>query len=220
MKKVILSAFICTIVFSANAEVISEVVSEAVSQSNSLDGIYAGVGGGGSFLKASNMIIGYGNLGKKESIFKDFKVDRFMGSFVIGGGKIFNKTVYGGVEVLLDVMENKKRIVGKGRMKMKGIIPQIDVKAGYATDQNTTAYVKLGCAWSKASSDDLEESVEPNIKSSLVLGVGGEKVFHNRFSTALEVDYNLGGRYANISEKTRINKGFHLRALVKYNVKV
>ncbi len=143
-----------------------------------------------------------------------------MGSFVIGGGKIFKKKIYGGVEVLLDVMENKRRIVGKGRIKMKGIIPQVDVKAGYATDQNATAYVKLGCAWSKASADNLEESVDPDTKSSLVLGVGGEKAFHDKLSTALEVDYNLGGRYGKVNEKTRINKGWHLRALVKYNVQV
>lgn len=212
MRKVMLGTSVCAMMFSANAEV--------VSHSNSLDGIYAGVGGGGSFLKASNMNVGYRNLGKKEPIFKDFKVDRFMGSFVIGGGKVFNKRIYGGVEVLLDVMENKKRAVGKGRVKMKGIIPQIDVKAGYATDQDATAYVKLGCAWSKASADDLEEPIESDTKSSLVLGVGGEKAFHKRLSTALEVDYNLGGRYGNVSEKTRINKGWHLRALVKYNVKV
>ena len=212
MRRVILSTSICAIVFSVGAEM--------DSHSNFLDGIYAGVGGGGSFLKASNVVIGYRNPRKKEFIFQDFKVDRFMGSFVIGGGKVFHKKVYGGVEVLLDVMENKKRTVGKDSIKMKGVIPQVDVKAGYATDQNSTAYVKLGCAWSKGSVDSSEESMNPDTKSSLVLGVGGEKAFHNRFSTALEVDYNLGSRYGKVSEKTRINKGWHLRALVKYNVKV
>ena len=59
-----------------------------------------------------------------------------------------------------------------------------------------------------------------------MLGVGAEKAFSNRFSTSLEAEYNFGGvdrRAAgeNTPERTlRWTKGWSVRALAKYNVKI
>jgi hypothetical protein len=58
-----------------------------------------------------------------------------------------------------------------------------------------------------------------------VLGLGAEKAFCKKFSAAVEADYNFGWKQK-IADKNlkdeqdvRFNKGWNVRALVKYNVK-
>ena len=78
-------------------------------------------------------------------------------------------------------------------------------------------YTKLACAVSKANvktSLDEDDGVSKT-GASFVLGVGAEKAFCNKFSTALEVEYDFGFK----AEKVRFNRGWNVRALVKYNVK-
>ena len=56
-----------------------------------------------------------------------------------------------------------------------------------------------------------------------MLGLGAEKAFCKKFSAALEADYNFGWKQkikTSAGEKdVRFNKGWNVRALVKYNVK-
>ncbi len=195
MKKVMLSAVICAMAFSANADVAEEVLVEEAVRSSVFSSIYAGLGIGGSFLKCG-----------------DLKANRFMGAFVLGGGKVFNNNVYLGGEFLSDFMKNRKW-ENHNNLQSKGYFPQVDVKAGYVFRNNVLAYGKLGCAWSKVS--NYNNGADSKTKASVVLGAGVEKAFCKKFSTALEGDYNFGWKKDNV----RYNKGWTVRALVKYNVK-
>ncbi|MBO7537596.1 MAG: outer membrane beta-barrel protein [Alphaproteobacteria bacterium] len=221
MKKVMLSAAVCAMAFSANADVASEVeVIEAV-QTSAFSSIYAGLGIGGSFLKCG-----------------DLKANRFIGSFVLGGGKVFSNNVYAGAEFLMDFTKNKKwdgeadgsfagyNFNAKVNLKSGGFIPQINAKIGYVFRNDVLAYAKLGCAWTKVSVDGTvsvqksgvavtESASASKTKASFVLGLGVEKAFCKKFSAAVEGDYNFGWKEGG----HRWNKGWSVRALVKYNVK-
>ena len=210
MKKLGLGVMVFSIAFSAHAE--------NVSSPSLFEGIFAGLGIGASFLKTCDIIIGYKDPEKKEPIVRDFSADRFVGSFVIGGGKVFHK-VYGGIEVLCDIMKNEGHEIYGKNIHQKGLIPQLNVKIGYIPNLNVMAYMKLGCAWSRGSVNVAEEVNNTKTKVALVLGAGIERAFHNRVSTALEVDCNFGGRYSNANTSdTRVNKGWNARALIKYNL--
>lgn len=207
MKKIILGVLICSTVLSAKADVAEEITTNEDAQSSIFDSLYAGLGVGGSFLKTTG------------SNLPDMEANRFMGSLVIGGGKVVNK-IYGGIEVLFDITKDKKQKKteeGNCNIQMDGFTPHIGIKAGYVPGQSVLAYLKLGCAWPKVSkytrNDDKTDSKS---KASFVLGVGGEKIFCNRFSTALEVDYNFGFK----KDELRCNKGWNIRALAKYNIKL
>ena len=117
MKKVMLGAAVCAMAFSANAKDV--VVGETVTCTSAFNSIYAGLGIGGSFLNSDDMdfVKGGGTLVKDGSGFKDYvgdtekvgiKANRFAGSFVIGGGKVFSNRVYLGGEFLMDISKNKK----------------------------------------------------------------------------------------------------------------
>ena len=248
MKKVILGIAICAMAFSVSAK---DVDAEKVVQDSLFDGIYAGLGIGGSFFKTTGGIpeIGF-------DLDKDMEADRFMGSAVIGTGKVINN-VYGGFELLFDVMKNKKHDwtpsdtpAASRSIEMKGFIPQFNVKAGYSFTHDTVIYGKIGCAWSKVNATqpivgkDKANTTKnrSKTKASIILGVGAEKIFSNRFSTSLEVDYNFGGSHdyhvdaveevkgegGNITtpasdavdKNLRWSKGWSIRALAKYNVKI
>ena len=99
MRKVISGIAICAMAFSVSAKVVD---AEKVVQDSLFDGIYAGLGIGGSFLKTTGEISEEGF-----ALDKDMEADRFVGSAVIGAGKVVNR-VYGGFEVLFDIMKNKK----------------------------------------------------------------------------------------------------------------
>ena len=208
MKKVMLSAAVCAMAFSVNAKD----VEEAAVCTSAFNSIYAGLGIGGSFLKTDGS---YKNDKGEE---KKFKANRFMGSFVLGAGKVFNNRVYLGGEFLADFMKNKKwEDASNGdNWQSKGFIPQIDAKIGYAFKNDSLIYGKLGCAWSKISEyDKSEDKSDSKTKAAFVLGLGAEKAFCKKFSVALEGDYNFGWKW----DDARCNKGWSVRALVKYNVK-
>lgn len=206
MKKVVLSAVICAMAFS------SEVYAEGC---HPFDGVYLGLGVGGNFFKTRDEVTGH-NADGSDIRNGNYDASRFMGSVVVGGGKVINK-IYGGIEALFDIMKNKKiEIAGiNGDVQMKGFVPQVNVKAGYSMCNNIIAYGKLGCAWSKANKTENGHTTNKS-KTSFVFGVGAEKSFCRRFSLALEADYNFGFK----SNETTYNKGINVRALVKYNIKI
>ncbi|MCR4555291.1 MAG: hypothetical protein K5766_00560 [Alphaproteobacteria bacterium] len=283
MKKVMLSAAVCAMAFSANADVSEEVVVEEAAQTSDFNSFYFGAGIGGSFLKSDDVGITKGMQGTANGIriegdravFTDFtsvsreqekfgvKANRFIGSFVIGGGRVFSNNVYVGGEFLMDVSKDKKisreskikanlidnsgigdnvivngKSVGEWKsevssfaqrkdVKVGGFIPQFNLKAGYVFKNNTLVYGKLGCALTKVSIDsyykksgsdewikDKDESWSKT-KPSLILGLGAEKSFGKKFSAAVEADYNFGWKHKGY----KANKGWNVRALVKYNVK-
>ena len=201
MKKVVLGAAVCAMAFSANAEDVSGVFSS----------IYGGLGIGGSFLKSS------------PSGLETMKANRFMGSLVIGGGKVFKNNTYASGEILADFMKNRKKGYGTAsNLQMKGFMPQVDVKFGYVFRNDVLSYGKFGCVWSKATYNDGRDDHSKN-KTSFALGLGAEKAFHQRFSTAIEADYNFGFKWDDKTvtsvDNIRVNKGWTIRALAKCNVK-
>ncbi len=207
MKKVVLSAAVCAMAFSANAE------GADTASASVFSGIYGGLGVGGSFLKST--------MDGMETM----KANRVMGSFVIGGGKVFKNNTYLSGEVLIDFMKNRKKSYesrAKGaNLQMKGFIPQVDVKLGYAARSDVLGYGKFGCALSKVSFyDGLNDRSKH--KTSFVLGLGAEKAFRCKFSTAIEADYNFGFKSDDKGiglENIKANKGWSVRALAKYNIK-
>lgn len=220
MRKVMLSAAICAMAFSANADVADDIIVADAIESSSFDSVYAGLGIGGSFLKSTHddKILG--------SEISDTKANRFIGSFVLGGGKVFSNKIYLGGEFLVDFTKNKKKEysfnnVHSADVSMKGFIPQINIKVGYAFRKDVLAYAKLGCAWAKASVYNVLEKKEiiSKTKASFILGLGAEKMFCKKFSAAVEGDYNFGWKNKVINKNSRFNKGWTVRALVKYNVK-
>ena len=241
MKKVLLGAA-CAVAFSADAGVAEKTVVAGTTQP-AFSSVYAGLGIGGSFLTGDELeydteakIENNKYNSKKTASFKP-KANRFIGSFVIGAGKVFKNNVYAGAEFMMDFTKNKKHEfegkeevdgnppkVGdlKGEVKVGGFIPQLNVKVGYVFKNNVLAYGKLGCAWTKLSGKRTvtngkyrHESSDSKTKGAFVLGLGAEKAFCKKFSAALEGDYNFGWK----NEGARYNKGWNVRALVKYNVK-
>ena len=97
---------------------------------------------------------------------------------------------------------------------MKGFIPQINMKAGYAFADTAIMYGKLGCVWSKVVYSEGNQSSSKS-KANMVFGIGAEKALCGRFTTALEADYSLGFK----DGPSTYNKGISVRALVKYNIK-
>lgn len=232
MKKVTLCAAVCAMVFSASADVTEEVVVPEETSPCVFSSIYGGLGIGGSFLTGDN--IGYTVFSstanpKAKATIKP-KANRFIGSVVLGGGKMFKNKVYAGAEFLMDFTKNKKHeivdadingVESKIDGKIGGFIPQINVKAGYVFKNATLAYAKLGCAWTKFAAETFRKDNgakidgESKTKASVVLGLGAEKAFRNKISAAIEGDYNFGHKVNSL----RVNKGWSVRALVKYNVK-
>ena len=226
MKKVALSAAAFAMAFSANADVMVDeyVVAEAV-EASIFDSVYAGAGFGGSFLKASPTTEFKDGAGADFKDMGDMKKNRLMGSIVLGGGKVLKNKMYFGGEVLFDLMKNKEETfendteTASVTLRANGLQTQFVGKIGYASQKNVLVYTKLACAVSKAKVKATAAGVDILDKSktgaSFVLGVGAEKAFCNKFSTALEVDYNFGFK----AEKVRFNRGWNVRALVKYNIK-
>jgi opacity protein-like surface antigen len=238
MKKVTLCAAVCAMAFSASADVADEVVVAETISSSVFSSIYGGLGIGGSFLESNE----FEYVNKDGNDAKDkLKANRFIGSFVLGGGKVFKHNMYAGAEFLMDFTKNKKKEweTNSGNNKIEGkvggFVPQLNVKAGYVFKSNILAYAKLGCAWTKASVtpfqkngdnwDEVKDKSMSKTKAAFVLGLGAEKAFCKKFSAAVEADYNFGWKQK-IADKNlkdeqdvRFNKGWNVRALVKYNVK-
>ncbi|MBO6055663.1 MAG: hypothetical protein J6P84_01605 [Alphaproteobacteria bacterium] len=140
----------------------------------------------------------------------------------------------GGEDQLAGVRQKVKELLDKetpdavkGEVKIGGFVPQLNLKAGYVFKNNTLVYGKLGCAWTKVSIDSYykksgsdewtknEDESFSKTKPSLILGLGAEKSFGKKFSAAVEADYNFGWKHKGY----KANKGWNVRALVKYNVK-
>ncbi|MBO4405305.1 MAG: hypothetical protein J5821_01085, partial [Alphaproteobacteria bacterium] len=123
---------------------------------------------------------------------------------------------------------------------------QVNAKVGCVFGQDTMAYGKFGCALSRVSQErsfikkldsEVAQTVVPDKsserKTSFILGMGAEKVFRNKVAAVLEADYNFGFRWKDEHHKTFIddsiyvptgwnlkcNKGWTIRALVKYRAK-
>ncbi|MBO7537597.1 MAG: hypothetical protein J6T29_04635 [Alphaproteobacteria bacterium] len=286
MKKVMLSAAVCAMAFSANADVSEEVVVEETAQTSAFNSFYFGAGIGGSFLKSDDVSVGknfttkalrmddgtvYSSLNENPGKKFGVKANRFVGSLVLGGGKVFSNNVYVGAEFLIDISKDKKisrefdhkhryvdetgyspdtkmangmrwdelkEVVIAGfeadhpstyrkDVKIGGFVPQLNFRAGYVFKNNILVYGKLGCALTKVSVDSYykmagsdewikdKDGSGSKTKPSLILGLGAEKSFGKKFSAAVEADYNFGWKHKGY----KANKGWNVRALVKYNVK-
>ena len=199
MKKIGLVALAGVLALNANAEDV--VVEEAAVEQSCFDAVYGGLGIGGSFLKVD-----------------DEKFNRFIGTVVLGGGKAFKGKYYLGAEALFDFTGSKsKSITDNGEaltLDNKGFRPQLNVRLGYVFNNDNMVYLKAGMGYSKVKASYTDESINYN-KWAPIIALGGEKAFCNKFSAGVEAEYAFGKKEGD----TRFNKGWNVRALIKYNIK-
>ncbi len=214
MKKVALAALAGVFAF-ANVSAEEIVVEEAtvVESCSAFNSVYGGLGMGGSFLKIGNE-----------------KFNRFMGSALLGAGKVFSNKIYLGGEFLMDFMGSKsKNLENDGistKISNKGFNPQIALRGGYVFRTNNMVYLKAGMAYSKAKVEVKGNGKEASFSSNQwapVVALGGEKVFCNKFSARVEAEYAFGKNktrdFEGKSYSAKFNKGWNVRALVAYNIK-
>lgn len=213
MKKILLSAAVGSLFFTANADQTVVTAHEepaiVVEQAPEVcecpfGGLYLGLGIGGSFLKHD----------------ADLKANRFIGTVALGGGKVFKEKYYLGLEGMMDFTKQKKKEFTedghKIQAKTSGCIPSIGIRLGYV--YNTwLVYGKISASHASFEVNDFTENENFSVKKfAPALALGVEKAFCKKFTARLEGDW----RFASKKEGTSTNKGFTVRALVAYNVKI
>ncbi|MBE6447316.1 MAG: porin family protein [Alphaproteobacteria bacterium] len=202
MKKLALLATIgCFAVSGVSAEeVVLDEASTAGEDTGCFDSIYGGLGFGGSFLKVGNE-----------------KFNRFMGSLVFGGGKVFNDQYYCGLDAIMDFMSNKDKGVNDGILKNKGFNPQVGVRFGYLFDNVSMVYGRLGLQYSKCEFfNSKENTTSSETQWAPVVALGGERArVWKSVSARVEAEYAFGKKHGG----TRANKGWNVRLLGAYNFK-
>lgn len=210
MKKVILSAAMGLAMFSASAEDVVVAAANDAATEAAFDGMYFGLGLGGSFLKAKEDVT---IQGVTTRVF-DKKSNSFIGSAVFGGGKTFKDKFYVGAETMLDFGKSTIKI-GAGKADLRRFVtPELAARIGYV-NTNTMFYGKVGAVFAKIG---VKNKVLP------ALGLGVERAFCKKFSARLEGEYVFPAKFdnkiGNDGFKTRAGNGFNVRALVSYNVKI
>ena len=208
-----------------------------------LNGFYAGLGIGYSNSKNKihtlNKIAGTtvdGEIAETSN-----KANKFIGTIVLGGGKVFGQGFYVGAEGMIDFSKNKKKyekntkttsagaeayrvnqfnaennpIVTK--TENKGFEWNLGVRAGYAVQNGTLVYAKVGMTQAKMketvymakSATDYKNAADTQpslIKNSAdgvinkswncnkvapMIALGVEKVMSNRLSGRVEIEYDF-----------------------------
>jgi opacity protein-like surface antigen len=235
MKKVILSATFGLFALTVCADVSD---SNSVSNENgvvttdeggdscncSFDGLYGGVGVGGSFLK--------GKVSANDKSSGDKNCNRFIGSLVLGGGKAFKEKFYVGGEVLCDFTGSKKNefkvdtgvgAVGNVDVSLKhsGIAPEFGLRFGVVVKRNWLLYGKVAGSFNKLTCKIDKVNVDESVsKLAPALALGVERAFCKKFSARLEGEYVFGTKKTEDVCKLENKGGFKVRALVVYNVKL
>ena len=195
MKKVALCAASALLFAGASADDVVVVEETVAAQTNCFDSVYGGLGIGGNFLKS-----------------RDERFNRFSGNVAFGAGKVFNSRYYVGAEFMMDYAKSRKKSIDGKEVKVNGVVPQLSARFGYVFNDANLAYLKAGANKSRISISGKNSS-----KIAPVVGLGYERCFCKKFSTAVEGEYAFGFKPEN--ETKRVNKGWTVRAFVKYNVK-
>ena len=140
MTKMMLPAAMLAGVLSVGNGVAME---SAADSASSLDGAYFGLGLGGNFLD-NTLYAGNVKLNKS--------ANRFMGTAILGAGKVFGNKLYAGVEGLVDFAKKSNVRTNKDDIevafKNRGIVPELALRLGYV--YNTYMfYGKIGCSFGK-----------------------------------------------------------------------
>lgn len=213
MTKMMLPAAMLAGVLSVGNGVAME---SAADSASSLDGAYFGLGLGGNFLD-NTLYAGDVKLNKS--------ANRFMGTAILGAGKVFGNKLYAGVEGLVDFAKKSNVRTNKDDIevafKNRGIVPELALRLGYV--YNTYMfYGKIGCSFGKtdtyASDGDVVVWGRVN-KAVPTLSLGVEKAFCGKFSARLEGEYVFKGKENFTGVSLRQAKGWNVRAIGTYSVK-
>lgn len=213
MTKMMLPAAMLAGVLSVGNGVAME---SAADSASSLDGAYFGLGLGGNFLD-NTLYVG--------NVKCDKSANRFMGTAILGAGKVFGNKLYAGVEGLVDFAKKSNVRTNKDGMevafKNRGIVPELALRLGYV--YNTYMfYGKIGCSFGKtdtyASDGDVVVWGRVN-KAVPTLSLGVEKAFCGKFSARLEGEYVFKGKENFDNGSLRQAKGWNVRAIGTYSVK-
>jgi hypothetical protein len=174
-------------------------------------GIYLGLGIGGNFYK------------NEEKSTQSQNVNRFIGTLASGYGKVFDDVFYVGLEGMMDFTKSSNKDIydnnGKfiyAKYKNGGFIPSVGVRLGY-TNNSWLLYGKLSASYTSCTIEDTTDGSKDEInKITPALAIGFEKAFCRNFTTRLEGEYKFPSKKNSVS----VNKGFAVRALVAYNVKL
>lgn len=174
-------------------------------------GIYLGLGIGGNFYK------------NEEDSTQNQNINRFIGTVASGYGKVLNDVFYVGLEGMMDFTKSSNKDIydnnGKSidaKYKNCGFIPSIGVRLGY-TNNSWLIYGKASASYASCAIEDtIDGSKDVISKITPALALGFERAFCRNFTTRLEGEYRFPSKKGSVS----LNKGFTLRALVAYNVKL
>ena len=207
-----LSAAVCALAVSSTFADETVVVEEVIAESNAFDSVYGGLGLGGNFFKAKIKDL------DNEKIASE-KFNRFMGSAVLGAGKAYKGKYYIGAEFLVDFMKGKEKSFKDDAydctVKSNGFHPALALRFGYVFDNTNLVYGKFGGMWSKIKlNNKTTNESESKSKIAPTLALGFEKAFCKKFSVCVEPEYSFGYK----AGKSKLNKGWNVRALVKYNL--
>jgi opacity protein-like surface antigen len=177
------------------------------------------LGVGGSFLKNKYYVDG-------KELDESTKVNRLIGSFGLGYGKVFKEHFLLGAEVLVDFTKSKKNSIGSAEVKNNGISTTVGLRLGYVfLGPKLLVYIMPGVSFASASFTGNEAGVRHEFKNNKIapeLAVGLEKSFCKKFSGRLEGAYrftskkewDVGGHKFSY----KANEGFSVRALISYNI--
>ncbi|MDR1982729.1 MAG: porin family protein [Holosporaceae bacterium] len=208
MKKVILAVVLGSFALSAGAEDVVVAEESADSVVDPFGGLYFGLGIGGQFSQ------------NKSDLFDKQNVNRFLGTVVLGAGKVFNNKFYVGGEALVDFAKSKTQkikrngvVIPNASIKNRGITPELALRFGLVK-ADWLFYLKPAIVFPKVTgkTGNIEKS-SSKVTYSVALGL--EKSFCRKFSTRLEGEYVFRTKVSDV----KYNEGFNIRALIAYNVK-
>jgi opacity protein-like surface antigen len=205
-------------------------------------GLYFGLGIGGSFYKNECPVgIKFTAVGMPLSLrFKDQNINRFIGTVALGAGKVFGDVFYLGFEGMMDFAESKKKDVcwegmlsaADVRLESKNgvVVPSFGVRFGYVNNSwNTLFYGKVSASHASFEVRDKTDMDKYSVnKFAPALALGIERIFYKNFIARLEGEYRFASKEEYIFKrgsveekyKPKVNKGFAVRAIVAYNVKI
>lgn len=205
------------------AEVV--VTDEECCNDTSFDGLFLGLGLGGSFYK-NKITLEDGDAPKQ-------KVDRVIGTVLLGGGRVVNDTVYVGVDVLADFAKKKNKEIATGEnaeedagvvtVKNEAFSPSVGLRFGYVrADWNSMFYFRVSGVRTAVSYRDGDgHKIGSCHKIAPAFALGWEKQFSNKLSSRLEVEYKVAAKKTVTDQiKLKNNRGFNVRLLCTYKVKM
>ena len=204
-------------------------VEDAEEAVNAFDGLYLGLGIGGSFLqdKGDALIAG------KHYTFSKANVNRFTGNVFVGYNKTFKQKFLLGLEALCDFTKNKRKCLSDNLpkegpsdvdVKHSGFTPELALRLGYVYC-NSLFFAKIAMVMPRAKvyAVDANNKCFGKInKVALGLGLGVERAFCKKWSARLEGEYVFNQKKTfwdgEDNDKFKVNKGWNVRAGLAYHI--